>query len=123
VETRSRPLARAGACALLITRGIEASTGVVVFLNFPKHFIQSGSFGVCLEPVIAAAQQKNTESLNELEEETFAILDGVVELYWRWTTISVSPSKNKGLNKFSAKEFIKRSHCCGRSESEVCHGK
>jgi hypothetical protein len=33
--------------------------------------------------VIAAAQQKSTEGLNQLEEEIFALLDAVEALYRR----------------------------------------
>jgi len=69
--------------ALLITRGIEAPTDSAVFENFCKHFIQAGLIGARFEPVITAAQQKNTEGLNQLEEEVFALLDAVEALYRR----------------------------------------
>lgn len=67
--------------ALLITRGIEAPTDIAVFENFRKHFIQAGLIGARFEPVIVAAQQKNTETLNQLEEEVFALLEAVEALY------------------------------------------
>ena len=69
--------------ALLITRGIEAPTDSAVFANFNQHFIQSGLIGKRFESVIAAAQQKSTEGLNQLEEEIFALLDAVEALYRR----------------------------------------
>ena len=67
--------------ALLITRGIEAPTDIAVFKNFSKHFIQVGLIGTRFEPVIAAAQQKNPEALNQFEDEVFALLDAVEALY------------------------------------------
>jgi sulfite reductase (ferredoxin) len=69
--------------ALLITRGIEAPTDSAVFANFNQHFIQSGLIAKRFESVIAAAQQKSTEGLNQLEEEIFALLDAVEALYRR----------------------------------------
>jgi sulfite reductase (ferredoxin) len=74
-------IALRSARALLITRGIEAPTDSAVFENFRKHFIQAGLIGARFEPVIAAAQQKNTEALNQLEEEVFALLEAVEALY------------------------------------------
>jgi len=74
-------IALRSARALLITRGIEAPTDIAVFENFRKHFIQAGLIGTRFEPVIAAAQQNNTEALNQLEEEVFALLDAVEGLY------------------------------------------
>jgi len=70
-----------GARALLITRGIEAPTDAAVFETFRKHFIQAGLIGTSFEPVIVAAQGKNTEALNQSEEEVFALLDAVEALY------------------------------------------
>jgi sulfite reductase (ferredoxin) len=67
--------------ALLITRGIEAPTDTAVFENFRKHFIQAGLIGTRFEPVIVAAQQKDTDALNQLEEEVFVLLDAVEALY------------------------------------------
>jgi uncharacterized protein (UPF0332 family) len=67
--------------ALLITRGIEAPTDTAVFENFRKHFIQAGLIAARFETVIAAAQQKKAEGLNQLEEEVFALLDAVEALY------------------------------------------
>jgi sulfite reductase (ferredoxin) len=74
-------IALRSARALLITRGIEAPTDAAVFENFLKHFIQAGLVGMRFEPVIAAAQQKNNEALNQLEEEVFALLEAVEALY------------------------------------------
>jgi len=74
-------IALRSARALLITRGIEAPTDTAVFENFRKHFIQAGLIGMRFEPVIAAAQQKNHEALNQQEEEVFALLEAVEALY------------------------------------------
>jgi sulfite reductase (ferredoxin) len=74
-------IALRSARALLITRGIEAPTDTAVFENFRKHFIQAGLIGARFEPVIAAAQQSDTEALNQLEEEVFALLEAVEALY------------------------------------------
>jgi sulfite reductase (ferredoxin) len=74
-------IALRSARALLITRGIEAPTDAAVFENFLKHFIQAGLVGMRFEPVIAAAQQKNNEALNQQEEEVFALLEAVESLY------------------------------------------
>lgn len=67
--------------ALLITRGIEAPTDTAVFENFRQHFIQAGLIGERFEPVIAAAQHKNDERLQQLEDEVFALLEAVESLY------------------------------------------
>ncbi len=74
-------IALRSARALLITRGIEAPTDTAVFDNFRKHFIQAGLIGAGFEAVIAAAQQKDAETLNQLEEEVFALLESVEALY------------------------------------------
>jgi sulfite reductase (ferredoxin) len=67
--------------ALLITRGIEAPSDFAVFENFRKHFIQAGLIAAGFEPIIFAAQHKNTETLSQNEEEIFALLDAVEALY------------------------------------------
>jgi len=67
--------------ALLITRGIEAPTDVAVFQNFAKHFIQSGLIDRSFETVIAGAQEKKTEALDQLQEEVIALLNAVEALY------------------------------------------
>jgi sulfite reductase (ferredoxin) len=67
--------------ALLITRGIEAPTDVAVFQNFAKHFIQSGLIDRSFETVIARAQEKKTEALDQLQEEVIALLNAVEALY------------------------------------------
>ena len=67
--------------ALLITRAIEAPTDSAVFEYFRKHFIQSGLIGARFDPVIAVAQQRNSEALSQFEEEIFALLDAVEALY------------------------------------------
>ena len=67
--------------ALLITRGIEAPTDAAVFENFSRHFIQSGLIDRRFETVIARAREKNTDVLNELEEEVVALLNAVEALY------------------------------------------
>lgn len=74
-------IALRSARALLITRGIEAPTDTAVFDNFRKHFIQAGLIGPRFEPVISAAQRKDTDALNQLEEEVFALLEAVEALY------------------------------------------
>jgi sulfite reductase (ferredoxin) len=67
--------------ALLITRGIEVLTGAAVFENFSRHFIQSGLIDRRFETVMQRAREKNTEALNELEEEVVALLNAVENLY------------------------------------------
>ena len=67
--------------ALLITRGIEASTDAAVFENFSRHFIQSGLIDKRFESVIAAAREKKTDALNQQEEEVIALLNAVDALY------------------------------------------
>jgi sulfite reductase (ferredoxin) len=74
-------IALRSARALLITRGIEAPTDSAVFDNFRKHFIQAGLIGAGFEPVIAAAQQKDGDALDQLEEEVFGLLEAVEALY------------------------------------------
>jgi sulfite reductase (ferredoxin) len=67
--------------ALLITRGIEAPTDAAVFESFARHFIQAGLIDKSFEAVIAAAKEKKTDALNQLEEEVIALLNAVEALY------------------------------------------
>jgi len=69
--------------ALLIPRSIEAPTDAAVFESFGRHFIQSGLIGTLSGAVIAAAQQRDMDQLNRLDEEVFALLDTVEALYRR----------------------------------------
>jgi sulfite reductase (ferredoxin) len=67
--------------ALLITRGVEAPTDAAVFENFARHFVQAGLIDRRFESVIETARHKDTEGLNQLEEEVFALLQAVEALY------------------------------------------
>ena len=67
--------------ALLITRGIEAPTDAAVFESFARHFIQAGLIDRRFESVIERAKRKDTEGLNQLEEEVFELLHAVEALY------------------------------------------
>jgi len=67
--------------ALLITRGIEAPTDAAVFASFARHFIQTGLIDKSFDAVIARAQEKNTDALNQLVGEVIALLDAVEGLY------------------------------------------
>ncbi|HEX9199050.1 MAG TPA: hypothetical protein VF865_05790, partial [Acidobacteriaceae bacterium] len=67
--------------ALLITRGIEAATDTAVFENFGKHFSSSGLIDSRFEPVIAIAQQRQTDSLVACKQQVFDLLDAVDALY------------------------------------------
>jgi hypothetical protein len=72
-------IALCSARSLLITRGIEAATDTAVFENFRKHFLESGLIDSNFEPVIAAAQQ--TDTLEPIRQQVFALLDAVDALY------------------------------------------
>jgi sulfite reductase (ferredoxin) len=74
-------IALRSARALLIARGIEAPTDTAVFDSFRKHFVQAGLIGAGFEPVLAAAQRRDADALNQLEEEVFALLEAVEALY------------------------------------------
>ena len=74
-------IALRSARALLITRGIEAPTDATVFENFAGHFIHSGLIDRRFETVIARAREKNTDALNQQEEEVVTLLDAVETLY------------------------------------------
>jgi sulfite reductase (ferredoxin) len=81
--------------ALLITRGIEAPTDAAVFESFSRHFIQTGLIDRSFEALIARAQEKNTDALNQLEGEVIALLDAVEALYRSMDNSLKFPSEAK----------------------------
>jgi sulfite reductase (ferredoxin) len=81
--------------ALPITRGIEAPTDAAVFENFARHFVQAGLIDSRFESVIERAKHKDTEGLNQLEEEVFALLQAVEALYRNMDNSLRFPEKAK----------------------------
>jgi sulfite reductase (ferredoxin) len=87
-------IALCSARSLLITRGIEAASDAAVFENFRKHFLASGLIDSNLEPVLAAAQLRDT--LEPIRQQVFTLLDAVDALYRSMDNslrFSITPSK------------------------------
>jgi sulfite reductase (ferredoxin) len=80
-DNRLYDISLRSARALLITRGIEASTDTAVFDQFARHFIQAGLIDRRFESVIERAKRKDAEGLNQIEEEVFGLLRAVEALY------------------------------------------
>lgn len=88
-------VALCAARALLITRGIEASSDTAVFDNFTKHFIDAGLVNASFQDVIAAAQTRDTAQLEKRRAEVSALVEAVDQLYQSMDNSLRFPAESK----------------------------
>lgn len=116
LESESDPAVRArllprlvvtAARALLITRGLEATTDAEVLDLFERHFVEAGIVAEHFRPVLAAARS-GARALEALRDQALAFSREIEELYASMDdTLQFHPSPSQKGTADKPKEFMK----------------